>query len=120
MEKRKKDLVMLNENKKVKFEFVNTTKKTGKEVCMNMTNPRSCSIKDTEKLSYMVQTILEQELPMLKNNAFLHDLVLYTLLEKVKTVQTVKNVLSYIKESDTKQINDVRFQNGEIYIECSI
>lgn len=106
---------MLSEDKKVKLEFVG---KTDKNVYLNMTSPQKCSIKDTDKLSDMVKMVLEKELPMLKNNTFLHDLVLYTLLDKVKTVQTVKNVLSYIKESDTKQIKDVRFQNGEVCIEC--
>mgnify|MGYP002626591095 CR=1 FL=1 len=50
------------------------------------------------------------EFPELKNNSLIHDLVLY----RVKTIQTLENVLSCIKEVDVKES-----QNGEM-LTCSI
>lgn len=73
-----------------------------------------------DSLSEMVKNVLDKELPMLKNNSLLHDLVLYSLQEKMKTVQTLENVLSYIKVNKAKQIEDVSFKNGEVRIKCSI
>ena len=114
---------MLKENQKVRVEFVegiNGSSKKSQTVSMNMTNPINKNTDNENKISEMVTTILDKEFPMLKNNSLLHDLVLYTLMEKVKTVQTVENVLSYIKENNAKEINDVHFENGEICIKCSI
>ena len=56
----------------------------------------------------------------IKNNALLYNLVFYGVMEKMKTVQTVENVLSYIKGSDAREVKDVSFKNGEIRIKCSI
>ena len=46
----------------------------------------------------MITKILDNEIPSLKNNTLLHNLVLNTLLEKLDTVQNTKNVLSCINE----------------------
>ena len=105
---------MLTNNKKVNLTFTDETENR------MQTNPILNNSESQDKLSEMVTAILDKELPMLKNNSLLHDLVIYTLTEKVKTVQTVENVLSYIKEKNVKQIKDVHFKNGEICIECSI
>ncbi len=107
---------MLAEDKKVNLTF-NGKKEDESKL---LTNPIFNNSTSKDKLSEMVTTILDKEFPMLKNNSLLHDLVIYTLMEKVKTVQTVENVLSYIKEKNVKQINDVHFKNGEVCIECSI
>ena len=68
----------------------------------------------------LVSRVLEEELPQLKNNSLLYDLVLYTLLEKMNTVQSVENVLSYIKGNNAREVKDVSFKNGEVRIKCSI
>ncbi len=114
---------MLSENKKVTVEFIEEVRGNcmkEEAVSMNMTNPIGQKSNEEDKISAMVTSILDKEFPNLKNNSLLHDLVLYTLMEKVKTVQTVENVLSYIKENNAKEINDVHFKNGEICIKCSI
>jgi hypothetical protein len=114
---------MLNENQKVTVKFVENIDgniKKEETISVNMTNPISQNGSNGNKISEMVTTVLDKELPMLKNNSLLHDLVLYTLMEKVKTVQTVENVLSYIKEKNAKEIDDVHFENGEICIKCSV
>ncbi|MCD7779365.1 MAG: hypothetical protein LUH05_01680 [Candidatus Gastranaerophilales bacterium] len=108
---------MFSEKRKVTVEWVKNSEKL-KET--SMTNPLNKNYSDTEKLTDMIKTILDKELPMLKNNSLMHDLVFYSLLEKMKTVQTVENVLSYIKGNHGKEVQDVYFRNGEIRIKCSI
>ena len=105
---------MLNSEKKVTIEWIN--QKNDKNT--NMSNPIKRNHSNKNKLSIMVSQILSEEIPQLKNNSLLHDLVLYSLMEKMNTVQTIENVLSYIKESDAKSVQDVSFRNGEIRIKC--
>ncbi len=115
---------MLNAEKKVTVEWINENQEENKDTnCMfeqsKTSNPIYVS-HNTDKLSQMITSVLDKELPMLKNNSLLHDLVLYTLMEKMKTVQTVKNVLSYIKGNRAKKVQDVYFENGEVRIKCSV
>ncbi len=110
---------MLNSEKKVTIEWI-AKKKNGTEVSSKVSNPITNSYSDTDKLSLMIAKILHEELPMLENNSLLRDLVMYSLLEKMKTVQTVENVLSYMKENNAKEVQDVSFKNGEVCIKCSI
>lgn len=115
---------MFNSEKKVTVEWIKDSeeKNTNKKSIFsskNMSNPIE-SDSDTNNLSHMVTNVLDKELPMLKHNSLLHDLVLYSLMEKMKTVQTVENVLSYIKENHAKKVQDVCFKNGEVRIKCSI
>ncbi len=115
---------MFNEEKKVIVEWINENecaKNRTKEIynTPKMSNPIYIS-HNTDNLSQMITNVLDEELPMLKNNSLLHDLVLYTLMERMKTVQTVKNVLSYIKGNCAKKVQDVYFENGEVRIKCSI
>lgn len=85
----------------------------------SITNPITGEFSDTDKLSLMIVKIIHEELPMIKDNSLLFDLVLYSIAEKMKTVQSVENVLSYIKETNAKSVNDVSFKNGEVLIKCS-
>ena len=115
---------MLNSEKKVTVEWLCNVKGSNaekSEVCgkTTMSNPITDSYSDTDKLSLMIAKILHEELPMLENNSLLKDLVMYSLLEKMKTVQSVENVLSYMKENNAKQVHDVSFKNGEVRIKCS-
>ena len=75
---------------------------------------------DTTKISGMISAAIEEEMPFLKNNSLLFDLVSYTVLEDLKTVQSVKNVLSCIKKANAKKVKEVFFKNGEISIQCLI
>lgn len=109
---------MLNYGQKVTIELIGNEKK--KEF-VNVTNPMiNDDNSNTDKLLVMISNILEQEIPRLKNNPLLFNLVKYSVLEKLNTVQSVENVLSYIKETNAKTIEDVSFEKGEVRIKCSI
>ncbi len=108
---------MFNKEKKVTVEWIKNSEKLNET---KMTNPINKDYSDTKKLSDMITDILDKEIPVLKNNSLMHDLVLYSLMEKMNTVQTVENVLSYIKGNHVKEVQDVSFKNGEIRIKCSI
>ena len=109
---------MLNSEKKVTIELIENekNKKTSKTTNPIIHNNSS----NADKLLEMIATIIEEEFPRLKNNSLLFDLVSYSVLEKMKTVQSVENVLSYIKETNAKTIEDVSFSKGEVCIKCSI
>lgn len=113
---------MLNSGKKVTIELIEQEMNNKmREVLSNMTNPVNCNdYSDSDRLSMMISSIIEQEIPQLKNNSLLFDLVLYSILEKMKTVQSVENVLSYIKETNVKTVEDVSFVNGEVRIKCLV
>lgn len=109
---------MLNSEKKVTIELLNKTgEKTGSDISL-MSNPVKNTVK-ADKLALMVRKILNEEIPKLKHNSLLYNLVLFTVTEKMKTVQTVENVLSYIKENNISKIHDISIENGEIHIKCS-
>ncbi len=112
---------MYKSEKKVTIEWVNATEKTNKSnyTSLSMSNPINRN-QESDKIASMVNTILNEEFPELINNSLIHDLVLYNVLQKVDTVQTVENVLSCMKTNRAKQINDVYFKNGEVRIKCSI
>lgn len=113
---------MLNSEKKVQIELIEEELNSKmKRVMSNMTAPTTCDdYSDTDRLLMMISSIIEQEIPQLKNNSLLFDLVSYSILEKMKTVQSVENVLSYMKETNVKTVEDVSFVNGEVRIKCLI
>lgn len=111
---------MLNSEKKVTIELVNKEGKENVSDCSHMTNPLNGNYTNAEKLAIMVKRVLKEELPQLENNSLLYDLVLYSLIEKLNTVQNVENVLSYIKDNKIKEIHDISFRKGEIHIKCSV
>ena len=109
---------MLNSQKKVKIEWLNEVNEGIKK--SNMTNPLEVKPQKSDKIALMVKKILQEEIPQLKDNSLLYDLVLYTIIEKMNTVQTVGNVLSYIRKNHVKEVQDVSIENGEIRIKCSV
>ncbi len=114
---------MFKSDKKVTIEWekrLNNNKTDKKYTDTRMSNSITAGYSDSDKLALMIKRILHEELPMIKDNSLLYNLVLYTLIEKMKTVQSVENVLSYIKDKHAKRVDDVLFCNGEIYIRCSI
>lgn len=113
---------MYNSKKQVTIEWTNTSdtkKQIAKSTSISMSNPINRD-NESDKITSMVNTILDKEFPELVNNSLIHDLVLYNVLQKVNTVQTVENVLSCMKNNRAKKINDVYFKNGEVRIKCSI
>ena len=103
---------MLHSNRKITIEWQNDKETT----CSGMTNPLTSS----QNLVDMVDKILREEIPHLKNNSLLYGLILYSVVEKITAVQTFGNVLSYIKKNHAKTINDVSIINGEVRIKCSV
>ncbi len=83
-------------------------------------NPIFDNYSTTDKIQIMIKKILQEEIPRLQDNSLLYNLVLYTLTEKMKTVQRVENVLSYIKDNKLKKVEDVSIKDGEIRIKCSV
>ena len=111
---------MINTEKRIKVEWINEVNNERHNSVNGMTNPLKSDCSDTEKLGLLVKRVLEEEIPRLKNNSLLYDLVLYTIIEKMKTVQSVENVLSYIKENKARKVYDVIFIDGEVHIKCSV
>lgn len=111
---------MLNSEKKVTIEWVNKKGESPNLTSSAMTNPLKKSCHGSDKLAAMVKAVLKEELPQLEHNSLLYDLVLYTLIEKMNTVQNVENVLSYIRDNNVKEIEDVSFRKGEVRIKCSV
>lgn len=111
---------MFNSEKKVTVEWLEGIKDTETaKTSTCMSNPLT-NHSNTDNLSIMVKKVLEEEIPHLKNNSLLYDLVLYSLVEKMNTVQNVGNVLSYMKENNAKTVHDVSIKSGEIRIKCSV
>lgn len=72
------------------------------------------------KIAKIVTTILENEFTdKIKDVAF-YELLIYVLTNRLCTMQSIKNVLSYKKEKNIKQIKDVCFNNGEVQLTCLI
>ncbi len=112
---------MNNKEKTITVEWIYETKKDERKLLNNrISNPIVNNYSESDKLSTMICNILNEEFPHLRNNSLLHDIVLYNLVEKIKTVQSVENVLSYIKSNNAKQIQDISFNNGDVRIKCSI
>lgn len=72
------------------------------------------------KIAKIVTTILENEFSdKIKDVAF-YELLIYVLTNRLCTMQSIKNVLSYKKKKNIKQIKDVCFNNGEVQLTCLI
>lgn len=106
---------MSNSEKRITIELIDKNKSCESK----MSNPINCSISKRDNIKQMVHKILEEEIPQLKDNTLLQDMVVYSLIEKMHTVQTIENVLSYIKGNNAKTVQDVSFKKGEIRIKCS-
>ncbi len=110
---------MNNSEKKITLECIQSENNISQYSNKTASNPINIKMSTDKKLELMIKNILDTEIPRLKNYPLLHDLILYTVTEKLTTVQSVKNVLSYIKENKVKKVNDICFKNGEIRIKCS-
>lgn len=106
---------MLSTKKQITIELGSNEVTRNKKV---LTNPISQEYTENDKISMMIARVIEDEFPQIKNNSLLYDLVLYSITEKMKTVQSVENVLSYIKGTEAKEVRDVTITNGEVLIKC--
>ncbi len=111
---------MYNGEKRVTIEWVE--REEGKEEeKLTTTNPiKYCSYNRNDRISIMIAKTLQEEFPMIKDNTLLYNLVLYSLSEKLKTLQNVENALQYMKDNNAKKVHDVCIKNGEIHIKCSV
>ena len=108
---------MLNNEKKVTIEWVNDVKENKNS---SVTNSITESYTNSDKLAIMIAKIMHEEFPMIKDNSLLYNLVLYSLTEKMKTLQNVENALQYIKENNGKTVQEVAMKKGESHIKCSV
>ncbi len=83
-------------------------------------NPVDAYHQSTDYVETLVDSIIAEEFPRMKNNSLLRNLVLESLLENMGTVQSIKNVLLYTKENSVKSIDDVFFKDGDVHIRCSV
>lgn len=109
---------MLNSQKKIQIEWQKETE-AKENSNITMINPITSDICYNNIFS-MVKKILQEEIPQLRNNSLMYSLVLYSLIEQMNTVQTLGNVLSYIKKQNIKKVHDVNINNGEIKIKCLV
>lgn len=73
-----------------------------------------------QKLKEVATNILNEEFPGWIEHSNLYDLLIHVLTNRLCTMQSIKNVLSYKKELNIKQIQDVSFNNGEVQLKCLI
>lgn len=72
------------------------------------------------RIAELATTILQNEFSdKIKDVAF-YELLIYVLTNRLCTMQSIKNVLSYKKEKNIKEIKDVCFNNGEVQLTCLI
>ena len=105
---------MCEKEKKVTIEL------TRGQLNPHFSNPLLSKEVETNKLEEMIDRILIHEIQNIKNNILLYNLVFYGVMEKMKTVQTIENVLSYMKENKVQKVQNVSIKNGEIRIKCSV
>lgn len=114
-EKEIRKIIMLNSDKKITIEMLDEqNKQENFKISELMTKDESKSNIE------MVKSIINSELPMLQPDSWLYELLVYSLIEKVTTVQNLKNVVSCIKGNNGKSVDDISFKNGEVFIKCSI
>ena len=111
---------MVNSHQRINIEWIN---RDSNKACV--TNPVINQQSLNDKRYYeMLYEILSHELPMIKKNSSLKKEYGEDWLNHRDGLpggsQYVEYVLSYIKEHDCKEVNDVSFKNGEVYIKCSI
>ncbi len=86
-------------------------------ICYNRTLAYKCSV---DRISSIVNSVLENEFTSkIKENMY-YDLIIYGLTNRLATMQSIKNVLSYKKENNIKEIKDISFNNGEVLLKCLI
>ena len=104
---RQKEKVMYYADNKENTESNYLKKNLGFSTVTNpLNNKKSSSILN---LYEMIEEIIKAEFPSLKNTNLLTDLTLYSMIDKIQTVQTIENVLSCITHTD-KLVNE----NGEV------
>lgn len=75
---------------------------------------------NTSKLSNIINSVMKEDFPEIKEGSPYYDLLIYGLTKKLSTMQSIKNVLLYKKENNIKQIKDVCFKNREVQLTCLI
>ncbi len=74
-----------------------------------------CNGKEIEE---SVKRILKVEFPDWIEESEIYNLLVYVLTNRLCTMQSIKNVLSYKKQKKIRQIKDVNFNKGEVQLTC--
>ena len=124
---------MLNSKRKINLETVYDDKKKSlvsmeysvskpmEEYLSDTTiNPVDAYHQSRDYVEMMVDSIIAEEFPRMKNNSLLRSIVIESLLDNMGTIQSIKNVLLYTKENSVKSIDDVFFKDGDVHIKCSV
>ncbi len=120
--KRKINLeTVYDENKKnlVSMEY-SVSKPMEQYLSEDVLNPVDAYHQSTDYVETLVDSIIAEEFPKMKNNSLLRNLVIESVLNNMGTVQSIKNVLLYTKENSVKSIDDVFFKDGDVHIKCSV
>ncbi len=72
------------------------------------------------RMAKIVKDILKDEFSSKIEQTTLYDLLIYVLTNRLCTMQSIKNVLSYKKEQNIKEIKEVKFKSGEVELKCLI
>lgn len=73
-----------------------------------------------QKIARIATQILHDEFSEKIEDVAFYNLLIYVLTNKLCTMQSIKNVLSYKKDKNIKEIQDVSFNNGEVQLTCLI
>lgn len=71
-------------------------------------------------VSDIVDNYLQNEFSGYIKDVDYYEVLKQILIDKLCTMQSIKNVLSYKKENGIKEIHDVNFNNGEVELTCLV
>ncbi len=72
------------------------------------------------RMAKIVKDILKDEFSSKIEKSTLYELLIYVLTNRLCTMQSIKNVLSYKKERNILEIKEVKFKSGEVELKCLI
>lgn len=75
---------------------------------------------NAKKISDIAVKVLREEFSEKIEGVAFYNLLVYMLTNNICTMQSIKNVLSYKKDRNIKEIKDICFNNGEVQITCLI
>ncbi len=68
----------------------------------------------------IVEDFLKSEFSEFVDELEYYELLKNIVIDKLCTMQAIKNVLSYKEENGIREIHDVNFNNGEVELTCLI
>lgn len=71
-------------------------------------------------ISDIVEEFLKSEFSEFVGELEYYELLKNIVIDKLCTMQAIKNVLSYKEENGIREISDVNFNNGEVELTCLV